>query len=743
MNTPNFFEMNTARPPIFPQQPQQQQPQHQQHLNNYQQLMFASSNSPTSSNESFDSAVGYDETSTTFTHQPPAMFSNIPATNIIIPNHQQQQQHINSPESNLNSSTSNSSDFFNSLQFGGSSSPSTIGFMTSKSSVTNQLLNSNGRVRSASNPSPVTSPPKISKSKKATAPMRRTGPVRRSKKGGWSEDEDEMLRKAVQMHNGKNWKKIAEMLQNRSSVQCLHRWQKVLNPNLVKGPWSKQEDETIVRLVATYGAENWSMIASHLPGRIGKQCRERWYNHLDPSVKKEPWSEEEEQTLLETQQKLGNKWAEISKFLPGRPDNACKNHFNSLVARKKKAKNGASDEQIEPLTPSSTQSESPSSESDTNVSSPLQTTAPKATNAAIRRPRTRSRKDEMQFRGHQRSLSDTVLLQFSQAMNVGSNPFSPGISTSPQPTSSPMPVSPQSAQYVYPTQQQQYHQISPTHTVLHSSPVTQQYQSTSFHATNNGMHYTGYDQMQQHQSFVPISDNQMQTSSQYPSASVVGMNHHYHQDGFERQELIRKQLEIQKLQLQHQQEELERQKHIHKQQQLELEKQQREFDEQQRQIQHFQFTTINNNGNNNAPQTVHPDISISSPTSPFTVDFSLIDGNDDFPKLELSDLSDQPSILSVKQENDEDIDFTDQNMASVFDVVDNQDKNLYNSTNNLFQEFLNRPDQRDLVNVEIQDQHARKRKKLSHGHMRSQSFDVSLLSQLPKRTQSSRDQFFF
>lgn len=79
----------------------------------------------------------------------------------------------------------------------------------------------------------------------------------------------------MKQYGGKNWKKIAECLKNRTGVQCLHRWQKVLNPNLVKGPWTPEEDKIIIELVNTYGAENWSMIASHLNGRIGKQCRER------------------------------------------------------------------------------------------------------------------------------------------------------------------------------------------------------------------------------------------------------------------------------------------------------------------------------------------------------------------------------------------------------------------------------------------------------------------------------------
>lgn len=50
--------------------------------------------------------------------------------------------------------------------------------------------------------------------------------------------QDMSLRRAVNLYEAKNWKKIAACLKNRSDVQCLHRWQKVLKPGLVKGPWS-------------------------------------------------------------------------------------------------------------------------------------------------------------------------------------------------------------------------------------------------------------------------------------------------------------------------------------------------------------------------------------------------------------------------------------------------------------------------------------------------------------------------
>ncbi len=60
------------------------------------------------------------------------------------------------------------------------------------------------------------------------------------------------------------------------------------------GPWSKEEDDVVMRLVGQYGPKRWSLIASNLPGRTGKQCRERWHNQLDPNIKKEGWTDEED-----------------------------------------------------------------------------------------------------------------------------------------------------------------------------------------------------------------------------------------------------------------------------------------------------------------------------------------------------------------------------------------------------------------------------------------------------------------
>nr|GFA69977.1 myb-related protein B-like [Tanacetum cinerariifolium] len=65
------------------------------------------------------------------------------------------------------------------------------------------------------------------------------------------------------------------------------------NAEIIKGPWTKEEDDHITKLVEANGCMKWSVIAKDLPGWIGKQCRERWHNHLDPAVKREAWSKEE------------------------------------------------------------------------------------------------------------------------------------------------------------------------------------------------------------------------------------------------------------------------------------------------------------------------------------------------------------------------------------------------------------------------------------------------------------------
>jgi hypothetical protein len=65
-------------------------------------------------------------------------------------------------------------------------------------------------------------------------------PMKSTSRGNWTAEEDDLLRSAVQQYGGRNWKKISDQIPERTDVQCLHRWQKVLRPGLVKGPWTPE-----------------------------------------------------------------------------------------------------------------------------------------------------------------------------------------------------------------------------------------------------------------------------------------------------------------------------------------------------------------------------------------------------------------------------------------------------------------------------------------------------------------------
>ena len=119
----------------------------------------------------------------------------------------------------------------------------------------------------------------------------------------WNAGEDTVLKRVVKEEGEKNWNGIAKRVSAltgivRSDVQCQHRYAHCLKDGLVKGHWKNHEDRTILSTVLELGIQNvrWSSIAKDLPGRIGKQVRDRYINYLDPKLKKEPFTPEEDAT---------------------------------------------------------------------------------------------------------------------------------------------------------------------------------------------------------------------------------------------------------------------------------------------------------------------------------------------------------------------------------------------------------------------------------------------------------------
>jgi hypothetical protein len=150
----------------------------------------------------------------------------------------------------------------------------------------------------------------------------------------WTAEEDARLIILMQSPAPPTLQSLTRLFPGRDLTLIAERWKKVLNPSLVKGAWTRAEDEVILAHVTEVGARDWSKVAESLPGRVAKQCRERWTNHLSPSLVHEDWTPAEDATLADLHARLGNKWTAISRSLPGRSDNDVKNRWNSSLRRR-------------------------------------------------------------------------------------------------------------------------------------------------------------------------------------------------------------------------------------------------------------------------------------------------------------------------------------------------------------------------------------------------------------------------
>lgn len=157
----------------------------------------------------------------------------------------------------------------------------------------------------------------------------------------WTKDDDLRLTEVMKKYkNPRDWEPIAkEHGAGKSAKECHERWIRYLKPGVRKGQWTDHEDAIVIEAVTTSSEQpftRWSDLAQRLPGRVGKQIRDRWVNHLNPNINHLPFSREDDLLLWDGHKKLGKRWVEISTkfFHSSRSENHIKNRWYSASFKK-------------------------------------------------------------------------------------------------------------------------------------------------------------------------------------------------------------------------------------------------------------------------------------------------------------------------------------------------------------------------------------------------------------------------
>ena len=147
----------------------------------------------------------------------------------------------------------------------------------------------------------------------------------------WTVEEDKILSNLACVKN-KNFSEISKKIPGRTSFQCRMRWSKI-KQGIKKGQWSLHEDKLLKEWIEKNGPTKWEQCGRFIHGRSGKQCREHWSNCLNPSLVKGDWTAEEDFLIMHFYEKCNGSWKKIIHLFNGRTENSIKNRFFSELRK--------------------------------------------------------------------------------------------------------------------------------------------------------------------------------------------------------------------------------------------------------------------------------------------------------------------------------------------------------------------------------------------------------------------------
>ncbi|KAJ3140823.1 hypothetical protein HK100_008994 [Physocladia obscura] len=169
----------------------------------------------------------------------------------------------------------------------------------------------------------------------------------------WTPEEDRILHSAIARVTKNNasevagkWVRVAQLVPNRTPIQCSARWSGALNRNIVRGKWTSDEDKLLLEavgqemgrigngsVVADTSDLNWQGISKAVPGRTGVQCAARYQEALCPGIRKGKWSEEEDVLLKQGLMQYGKSWVKIAASVPNRTQRQCRTRWLQIYPK--------------------------------------------------------------------------------------------------------------------------------------------------------------------------------------------------------------------------------------------------------------------------------------------------------------------------------------------------------------------------------------------------------------------------